>query len=121
MSKKDIGESAREIEMIKPESVNIDIKNINWNSAGDALKNGCKEYYHCIRETIPELVPADLILKNYTYSATVPRTENPYEPTGLITVLKRIYKTVTFKNPTTKKLVLDNINLCFPSGSTTIV
>lgn len=110
-----------EIEMIAVTNVNIDVKNTNWNSADDALKNGCKEYYHNLKQSIPELVPVNLILKNYTYSATIPRTENPYEPTGLDNVLKRIYKTVTFQNPTKKKIILDDISLSFPSGSSTIV
>lgn len=110
-----------EVEMTDVKNVNIDVKNTEWNSADDALKNGCKEYYHNLKQSIPELVPVDLILKNYTYSATIPRTENPYEPTGLDNVLKRMYKTVTFQNPTKKKIILDDISLCFPSGSSTIV
>lgn len=109
------------IEMTKSDNIHIDINENKWDTSSDILKNGFHEYHEALKKITPELPAMDLVMNNYSYSINVSEDGRHNEPVNLIQTAYNVGKLLTFQSKTHKKIILNNLNLTFPAGSTTIV
>lgn len=109
------------VEMTNIDDVHVTIKEDKWNTTDDILNNGFHEYHEALKKITPELPAMDLIISNFSYFVNVPEKEKHNEPVNLIQTAYNVGKFFTFQSKTHKKMILNNLNLTFPAGSTTIV
>lgn len=109
------------IEMSNIDDIKLDIKEDKWDTSNDILKNGFHEYHEALKKIAPELPAIDLIMSDFNYFVDVQANEKHNEPVNLIQTVANIGKLITCQSKHQKKIILNNLNLAFPAGSTTIV